>query len=291
MRRRSVVAMGLLALAALAGCFRHEPPAADWARCAVNSDCVLAADSCCGVCGAPGLDDVDGVNRTLTDEHFHDVCPAPVPCPECPSATNPDLLATCDSLACAAVDIRQHAASACVADTDCRLRTTGCCECGGATDPSSLIAIAVTGEPLYSQLVCDPAAACPDCVPIYPTDVEAFCATDGHCDIRPVAGCADCAAMGLTCCDGACVATYNDIFNCGACGVVCSGATPYGDGTTCTTPPCTGAGCTAPEFCCDATCCAAGDLCCFIPGPGPTAAPRCTPPEAGTCPIGCPTCR
>jgi hypothetical protein len=160
-------------------------PPVGWEVCELNSDCALTAASCCGVCGEPALGDVDAVNRERLDQHLEDVCPDPQPCPKCAVATNPDLHATCDNGACLALDIRAHGASACSADDDCRLRVTGCCECGGSTASWDLIAIRSDGEATYEALVCDPAWACDACVPVYPPDVEAYCATDGHCATRP----------------------------------------------------------------------------------------------------------
>lgn len=85
-------------------------------------------------------------------------------------------------------------------------------------------------------------------------------------------------AMGLTCCDGACVNLRNDIHNCGACGVACTGAQPYCNGTTCAPAPCSPV-------------CDNGRLCCEVQGPGPTRGPECTAPtDGGTCPLGCPLC-
>lgn len=157
----------------------------DWSGCELNSDCVLAAASCCAVCGEPALGDVDAVNRARLDAHSEAVCPNPVPCPKCAEATNADLHATCNDGVCLALDIRDEEASACSSDDDCKLRVTGCCESGGSTAAWDLIAIARAGEPAYQALVCDPEQACDECAPIYPTDMEAYCATDGHCATRP----------------------------------------------------------------------------------------------------------
>jgi hypothetical protein len=82
----------------------------------------------------------------------------------------------------------------------------------------------------------------------------------------------------LTCCDNQCVNTRNDIRNCGGCGIVCDGPSPYCDGTRCAPAPCSPA-------------CSGGQLCCQVNGPGPSRPPSCVPPtDAGTCPIGCPLC-
>lgn len=159
-------------------------PAA-WASCTVNSDCTLGANSCCGVCGAPPLDDVDAVNKEQLEAHFNAVCPEPLPCRNCGMTNNPNLLSTCSAGACKAVDVRHDSVSECTTDDDCRLRVTGCCECGGSTASGDLIAINIlSGDDEYRALVCDENTACPECAPIYPTDVEAYCARDAHCAVR-----------------------------------------------------------------------------------------------------------
>jgi hypothetical protein len=108
------------------------------------------------------------------------------------------------------------------------------------------------------------------------------------------AGAANCDAIcqnqGLTCCDGSCVATYDDIFHCGGCHNTCSGQHPYCDGQQCTAPPCEGVACPSFEFCCGTHCCPQNQLCCDVPGPGPSAGPVCADPVNGTCPVGCPLC-
>ena len=90
--------------------------------------------------------------------------------------------------------------------------------------------------------------------------------------------CAVLCTMGFTCCNGACVNLRNDIHNCGACGVTCSGPQPYCNGTACAAAPCSPA-------------CGSGELCCDVQGPGPSRGPACTAPtDGGTCPLGCPLC-
>jgi hypothetical protein len=85
--------------------------------------------------------------------------------------------------------------------------------------------------------------------------------------------------MGFTCCNNSCVNLRNDIHNCGACGVVCTGPQPFCDGTKCAPAPCNPA-------------CSGGMLCCEVQGPGPSFGPMCTAPtDGGTCPLGCPLCQ
>jgi hypothetical protein len=73
------------------------------------------------------------------------------------------------------------------------------------------------------------------------------------------------------------------------CGKACAGTAPYCDHGTCTNAPCTTTGCKADTVCCGATCCAVGEICCDVPGPVESG-PKCTAPENGTCPKGCPAC-
>ena len=156
--------------------------------CTANSECSLAIDNCCGPCGRPTLDDYDAILSSRSVEHARRVCPDPgsVPCPGCASMDNPNLGAACEGGTCVGYDVRQRSLSSCTSDGDCRLRTRDCCECGGGTDFGSLIALRVDGETSYQTLACEPDSACPECAPIYPTEFEAFCADDGHCDVRAV---------------------------------------------------------------------------------------------------------
>jgi hypothetical protein len=103
------------------------------------------------------------------------------------------------------------------------------------------------------------------------------------------AGC-NAKTCGFTCCQDQCKNTDNDILNCGTCGTVCGGATPYCDQGKCTPqPPCGGVACIGTKFCCGTQCCDMNQLCCDVPGPTPTG-PKCTTPVNGTCPTGCAGC-
>lgn len=97
---------------------------------------------------------------------------------------------------------------------------------------------------------------------------------------------------GRECCNGQCVNLDNDPKNCGQCGTVCSGATPYCDGA-CKAAPCAqGRNCGGGEVCCGNRCCTNGEICCKNDGPQ-TGFPTCFKPTAQqpTCPQGCaPAC-
>ena len=158
--------------------------AAPWLSCGAKADCMLAANTCCGACGEVTLSDFDAINRSRQDEHRDYVCPGPPPpCPRCATLQNPSLGATCESGLCRGFDVRAADLSRCSDARDCRLRVTGCCACGGDTSPYSLIAIRQDAESDYQALVCDD-ADCDACEPVYPDGVEAFCADDGHCQVR-----------------------------------------------------------------------------------------------------------
>ena len=124
-----------------------------------------------------------GVNASSVEAHFMAVCPVPMPCPRCATFLNPYLIATCNGGRCEPRDTRLEGYASCSVDEECRLRTRECCECGGTTDPYSLIAIRIDMDPAYSSAVCDPLMACPECLPMYPSEARAVCRM-GHCEVE-----------------------------------------------------------------------------------------------------------
>jgi hypothetical protein len=163
----------------------------DWGACAVPSECILSANTCCGVCGMPELGDVDGVHRERTAEHYLAVCPdsadGPIDCPDCPVALNPDLIPTCAAGRCAVIDVGMEALSECSDDSECVVRVPDCCPCGADTSPYRLIALRGDRVGDYEARVCDPGTGCPECEPMYPADVRAICGAEGHCQIELIA--------------------------------------------------------------------------------------------------------
>lgn len=157
-----------------------------WARCESPADCVLApAGSCCFRCDTLTLEDVIAVNATRQSDYYTSLCPEGVACPPCVPATNPSVQVTCDAGLCEAFDVRRRPLSACESDVDCRVRVMDCCECGADTSPPRLIALNIDEVGAYTALVCDSLAGdCAPCGAVYPDDVVAYCAADGHCDLR-----------------------------------------------------------------------------------------------------------
>jgi hypothetical protein len=112
---------------------------------------------------------------------------------------------------------------------------------------------------------------------------------DSPYDAGPPGDATSCGVNGNAVCNGYCVDTYDDIHNCGGCGIDCPGPNPYCDNGHCTTPPCDGGACGNSTFCCGGECCTAGQLCCDVPSNIPSF-PKCTAPVNGTCPAGCLGC-
>jgi hypothetical protein len=66
---------------------------------------------------------------------------------------------------------------------DCSLRAAACCECGGATDRRSVVALPTTGKSGSVAMVYDPGTACAECMPVYPLTPEPAC-SNGHCQLN-----------------------------------------------------------------------------------------------------------
>jgi hypothetical protein len=151
-----------------------------WDACAVMADCQLAPSGCCPTCGSPTLADVDAVNVTMTTAHFSEVCPAPTPCPRCATGENPSLVAVCQSMHCAAVDLSMLPSSACTADADCIVRYANCCGCSGTE--SEVVSVRGDAESAIEQLLCDGGGCAADCVPRPDPSFRAVCSpTTHHC--------------------------------------------------------------------------------------------------------------
>ena len=103
-------------------------------------------------------------------------------------------------------------------------------------------------------------------------------------------GCTPACQIGLACCGGKCVNEGNDPRNCGACGVTCSGATPFCAGG-CKPAPCEqDAAACGGGSCCGAQCCGQGELCCQLEQGVWTTQCYALTSSQDTCPVGCPMC-
>lgn len=179
----------LLIATALGACTSDPPPVLeDYQACVGDFECAVVVNTCCGVCGASELDDVEAVNRDMRDAYFRDLaCPdGAVDCPECAAMRNPNLQARCElppddgAGRCGVVDVRTDAEwGACETDDDCRVRTADCCECNGDVSYENLIAVNCA-FPTNSSRLCDP--PCGGCLTYPPDDASARC-TGGFCEL------------------------------------------------------------------------------------------------------------
>lgn len=152
--------------------------APDPRACDVPSDCVVTANTCCGECGPATLGGSTAVNEDSLTSFRAELCADDPLCPDCPTAPNPELVATCAADRCEVVDLGMDAMTECTTSDECIVRTVDCCECGGATGPGSLIALNQDARGDYESLVCDPGTGCPECAPVYPSNVSAVCDVD-----------------------------------------------------------------------------------------------------------------
>lgn len=178
---------------AMSGCFDASPVspsdggsldsgAPDWARCSGFGSCILAPAQCCDVCGAPTSTDVDAVRNGAAPlaEHQAEVCDTPTPvCPGCATSPNPALYPLCLAAQCVVFDVRSQPISMCASNADCALVTSACCDCA-----SPYISVRSDAQTAFRATVCDPNDTCTPCGAPPPANLEAFCATDGHCDVR-----------------------------------------------------------------------------------------------------------
>lgn len=158
--------------------------AASLGNCSQPGECALVSRTCCGVCGAPAVNDMASVRWDEIEAHRSSVCGGgPVPCPACATMTNPNLGALCRASQCAAVDVRTDSVSSCARDADCMLRYgLSCCEMCSGTDA---MLTAFRKDALRDLTTCAPnEGACPPCVPTYPTGARARCnAQTRHCEV------------------------------------------------------------------------------------------------------------
>lgn len=148
--------------------------------CAQPSDCLVRSTSCCGTCGAATRGDIVAISVGAANAYAVQACSGSNGCPTCFGVTDARLVATCRAGHCAVVDLATHPSTACAVSSDCRVRTSECCECGGEIDERHIIAVAAGGDPALQAQVCDSDQACPECAPIYPANVQATC-DSGHC--------------------------------------------------------------------------------------------------------------
>ena len=150
--------------------------------CRLPTDCALASTSCCEPCEPVDLNQFVAVNVGYVREVPEDDCSL-VDCADCPtmpigSQNVQDFGVTCEDGRCVAFDVREHALSACSADSDCVLRAdVSCCE-GCAYDAAPT---AVNPDTDLVSVLCGAPVPCLTCDSIFPPNAVTACGSNGHC--------------------------------------------------------------------------------------------------------------
>ncbi len=156
--------------------------------------------------------------------------------------------------------------------------TSGTGSSSGSTSGGACLPQSAACQPGVSATCCGGLVCDGSCVP-------------GDGGVGGACGSATC-APNLACCGGQfCVWLGQDSLNCGGCGIVC------GPGLSCQQGACVASTCTSPSplcplgaQCCGTNCCYAGEVCCFETVGGLPRAPHCLPADAGTCGTPCLLC-
>lgn len=149
-------------------------------QCAGPNDCEVRPASCCGSCGAATRADAVALNYAYAATYADAVCTGEG-CPLCDAEPDRTLLASCQDGTCVVVDLLLDPATQCTTAEECHVRTADCCECGGSTNLSDLVA--VSDDSAFEALVCEPMVGCDTCMPTYPA-IATEC-VDGHCRLAP----------------------------------------------------------------------------------------------------------
>ena len=160
-----------------------------WKQCTLPGTCVARESQfCCFDCDPS---ESEGAYWKLVPQHDIDVCTAhPGSCggkcyPEA-HTKGQSFHAVCENGTCGVVDVRKDVLSACTQDSDCLLRSSGCCD-SCTPDLDHLIALAKTEVPSYLAQACNPEApvSCSSCAPQVPAGASAVCNAGGHCEVVP----------------------------------------------------------------------------------------------------------
>lgn len=149
-------------------------------RCTRHSDCSLLQRTCCATCGTPPADVYLALGRGAISPVEAQSClgDASAGCPECEAGSNPSVYAACIDAQCSVIDVSEYAS--CLIDTDCRLVSKDCCDCGGDFSEWGIMSVN------YSYVRperCD-GVGCDGCVPQDPSNIHARCDSErGVCGL------------------------------------------------------------------------------------------------------------
>ena len=177
----------LLGSAAVIGCAQSHDMFGDGGRrdsasggaCTAASDCTLLPETCCGVCGVATAADMVAVADDDVEANRTRACRDTEGCPDCFMEQDPFLLAVCSAGECEVRDLRVDTLTSCTNSDECQLAPRECCACGVLSRAEVVAFNPARGS--YADLVCDPRADCPPCVPIL-DGLRAECVS-GHCAV------------------------------------------------------------------------------------------------------------
>jgi hypothetical protein len=147
--------------------------------CTSHAECRLTPRDCCPGCGELRADLLLGVRVDASTPREASLCRDPSDiCVDCDFSLSPTHYPACIDGICSVVDVSEFAS--CLIDTDCRLVSKDCCDCGG--DFSQWGVMAVNYSYARPQR-CD-GVGCDDCAPDAPSNIYATCLTDrGVCGV------------------------------------------------------------------------------------------------------------
>jgi hypothetical protein len=149
-------------------------------HCIGHSDCSLVQRTCCPTCGSPPADAYMAVGREGLSpvEAMSCLGDSSAGCPECESGTNPSVYAACIDAQCSVVDVSEF--GSCLIDTDCRLVSKDCCDCGGDFSDWGVMSVNYS----YDRPERCNGVGCDGCVPDDPLNIYAVCKTEhGVCGL------------------------------------------------------------------------------------------------------------
>jgi hypothetical protein len=149
-------------------------------HCARHSDCSLLPRACCTGCGVPTADSYLALGRDALSPVQAMTClgDPSADCLDCDSGTNPSLYAACIDAQCSVVDV--SASASCLIDSDCRLVSKDCCDCGGDFSERGVMSVNYSYE---RPQRCD-GVGCDGCIPNDPSNTFAVCLPDrGACGL------------------------------------------------------------------------------------------------------------
>jgi hypothetical protein len=143
-------------------------------HCAQHSDCSLVPRTCCPGCGLPTADSYLALGRDALSPVEAMTCLGDrgASCPECESGVNPSAYAACIDAQCSVVDVTGFAS--CLINTDCRLVSKDCCDCGGDFSEWGVMSVNYS----YARPPGCDGVGCGGCIPSNPANVYAVCLKD-----------------------------------------------------------------------------------------------------------------